>query len=273
MEKYFRLSFYGAILVFAAFLSMLVVSCKNNQVEQPQPAVEVKLKKITYSDSDFQTFSYNDAGKITKYTSQWQFVQNDPTQIKKLNFDFLYDATGNLIRVNTTGGGYIKYYYKNNILEKTEEIDAKDRVQTRRTYTFTGNNLTEEYWETNLVYGDKAEVKVVFDYDNIGNLIKETTSIPDSITHNFVPNDITEYSGFDSNPKTDNLLMRYPHLPAITLQKNNPAKKVFKTADGKIIFTENYTYQYDEKGVPVKKVREIIYPGTPAAQLIGTFDY
>ncbi|MDJ1506746.1 PKD domain-containing protein [Xanthocytophaga agilis] len=232
-----------------------------------------KVVKITYSALDYQDMTYDDEGKIVTYYTQWQFVQNDPSMIKKITYRFHYNEAGQVKQLTTDEAGYpVNYYYKNGVLEKTEELNYKNEVGVRRYYTFEGSRLKEERWETNIAAGDMEKYTIRFDYDTKGNVIRESTFKPAKSGNGEEIYNITEYSDFDDKKNPDNALMRFPYLPGVKIHVNNPGKKVFKSANGTVISTEVYIYQYGVNRYPSQKKRKI-YANGASPELTGVYSY
>lgn len=232
-----------------------------------------KVVKITYSSIDYQAMTYDDYGKIITFHSQWQFVQNDPSVVKEINYRFHYNEAGQIRQLTTDDASSpVNYYYKNGVLERTEELNYKNEVDARCYYTFEGNRLKEEHWETNSAAGDMEKYTIRFDYDNKGNVIKESTFVPAKSGYGEELSETTEYSDFDDKKNPDNVLVRHPYLPWVKMHVNNPGKKVFKIADGTIVSTEVYTYQYGVNGYPLQKKRKV-YANGASSELIGVYSY
>ncbi|MCU0353184.1 MAG: hypothetical protein MUD08_05505 [Cytophagales bacterium] len=260
------------------------VSDKNvSQLDEAAVTVEAdntlpagsRLKKIAYSATDFQEFEYDSEGKLTRYVSQYQFVQGDPTKIQRITYQMQYDDLKRLVRVTQNNGTLttsIKtYFYKDGVLEKTEEARPNGRLLERRTFTFADNRLMQELRETADDAGQvQATYRTDFAYAGNGNLTKETVYLRGNsgfnVDHTF------EYSDFDDKPKSDHLLTRFLFLPSMVLHPNNPGKVVMKLANGTVNYTENYTFQYSPTGLPVRSIRQKTQ-GNVNSQLEATFVY
>lgn len=262
-------------IAFLVLMSFFVMACGKDEetlvIPIPETPVE-RVKQILKSPTDIQSFEYNEMGKVSRYISQWQFVQNDPASVKKIIYDFVYDTNGSLSQVKF-GNSKINYYYQNNLLYKTEETDGKSEILNERIYTYENNRLHEEYTNVkNLRTGLYDTFIRIFKYDAKGNLIKEEEFYKEAGKQAFIPSGRTEYDAFDDKANPDVMTFRFPFLPMIEFFKNNPGKTTHYLSNGNVLNELSFTYVYNDKNYPVKKIQKFIQDNL-MTESIATFDY
>jgi hypothetical protein len=256
---------YGALLQLACVAGMLLPvgllsSCRES-VDcgcTPPPAEDrFRVKRITWAETDFQEYTYNPGGLLTKYVSQWLFVMGTD-QVKRVESTFEYNAQGKITRMVTENLLEVKYFYKGNVLEKSEEYDHKGRLAVTHYYTFgTGHrplqirDVITDPTEGNRVTG---EIKRVYEYDGRGNNTMQKEFVKDLATGEFALNLSTHYEGFDTHKYVENATALNPYVPHARLWTNNYASRTLKDKTGKVLQPPQlYTFECNQEGYPVRK--------------------
>jgi hypothetical protein len=116
------------------FVLALFSSCSDRESPGPETAAAPRLKKVSYTQNDFQEFTYNADGQLAKYRSQWNFVEGDDGQLKNFIVALHYDSgkklKGHYRSARRRAG---KYVYEGNVLKKTEESTTKGGCSLRTT--------------------------------------------------------------------------------------------------------------------------------------------
>ncbi|MBD0259810.1 MAG: hypothetical protein ICV83_29175 [Cytophagales bacterium] len=260
------------------FVLALLSSCNDRENPGPGPAASPKLKKLAYTQNDFQEFTYSTDGLLSRYRSQWNFVEGEDGQLKNFFVDFHYDNGKKLKELTfANGGGPVKYVYEGNVLKKTEEYDHKGRLVITHYYTFGGNRLTEVRDVINdLDDQSQRQLKRTYEYDAKGNLTAQREYYLNVGTEAFVQTEVTTFEGYDDKKNPEGQLDVYPYLPHVRLRVNNPARKTrtATTNGSRVTWIEEYTYEYNAEGYPLKKVTKITVPGAdPVPLRTGTYEY
>ncbi|MCC6280218.1 MAG: hypothetical protein IT262_06455 [Saprospiraceae bacterium] len=237
-----------------------MVACKKENTEclppqqqlpnpLPENALVVQLKR---TDLDHESFSYNYKGQVSQLRSQWQFVEGDPTQIRTQIYDFVYDTEDKPVRINTTGGSDVIYFYKGNRVEKMQELLPQGEVAKEVYFSYANGRIVQEYWDILDVAEDTVSYyKHDYYYDEKSNLTKIVSSVLKNNLY-FTEVERIEYSDFDDKINPISWKMRYPYIPQIRYQFNNPRKEVRTLADGQKQ-TTTYSYEYNAAGLPIIK--------------------
>lgn len=211
------------------------------------------VKRLAWSDIDYQQFTYNERGQVTQRYTQWQFVQGDPTQIRRITYDFQYDTQHQLDAVKSSDGPVQQYFYQGKRIEKVQErLQGSGLLKDEFIYTTNNGRIVQEIQTSlNLITGETTHFKAVFGYDAKGNLNRVDNYVqepgqPFKWYQTFV------YSDFDNKMNTTSWMLRTPYLPQIRWQINNPGKMtmVMSNIPGKIT---TYSYTYNQQGLPASK--------------------
>lgn len=258
-------------LLVAVVLS--VSSCKE-QNESPKPIVvnptpppqepnkpdvpatiAPKLSKVVYSDSDFQQFEYDAEGRITKYLSQWQSVQSDPSKIARIDHVFAYNTVGQLTTVRGQEGES-RYQYQNG------------KVSGIQTYALNGKLLSTMYikWNDKNQVVEREEIipvgvrlpdgpeatKWLYGYDNNGNCVKvEYFYQKDGKFQLF---ETTVFSEFDNAPNALDVIAFHPFLPSAVFQAHNPGRQLVTFAlNPSYQQSVRHQYRYNTKGIVTER--------------------
>lgn len=265
------------LLLAGAVITGLLSACSKDPQDpsiptpapqQPNPLPENALiEKIKWSENDHYTITYNEEHMPVKVVNQWQFVEGDPTKIRTIEYLFDYDAQGLLRQVVESGGWTVKYFYQNKLIDKVMEYYPGGELANQTEYIYDGNRIVQENY---IVFASTGEQESYFrrflKYDAKGNLVKEETlERQDNMV--FVLAHAKEYSQFDQHINPTQWLLRYPYLPQVRWQFNNPGKEVVSVRFfDPVVY--HYVHEYNNEGLPISRT-EI----KPLGTLKADFEY
>jgi YD repeat-containing protein len=252
------------MLLLAAFAFGLS-ACKKEPVEPiPTPVTQqpsalpasALFKQIKWAETDHLTATYDVNNRVSQLRSQWQFVQNDPTKIRSVVYDFQYDAQGKVTRITHAGGLVINLYYNGQLVEKAQELLPSGAVMNDFTYLYNNKRIIGIIRKFTSASNDRvATHKYEFEYDNRNNLsqIKILELLSQPINGNpYKLLETTTYSNFDDKVNTTYWHVQFPYLPQVRWQFNNPRRKEIKVEGGSST-VYNYTYTYNAQGLPTER--------------------
>lgn len=236
----------------------------QQQLPNPLPA-HALVKQIKWDENDHETFQYNDKGQVSRVRMQWQFDQSDPTKIRTIVYDFQYDEQDKPVQVNLSDGFSARYFYHDSLIHVTKELYPGGGVAREVTYIYANNRIAQETWRVSNLPGEPVTVyKHAFSYDAKGNLNKiEIFEQQENLEYKLL--ETTEYSDFDDKINPTSWMLRYPYLPQMRWQFNNPRREVRKVAGGQTEVT-TYAYEYNAQGLPVSQRKEKPVGGVLTAQ-------
>lgn len=223
----------------------------QQQLPNPLPA-NALVKQVKWSENDRDNYQYNNKGQVSQFRQQWQYQENDPTKIRTLVHDFQYDAENKPVLVNVSGNFSIRYFYHGDLVHLTKEFYPGGDLAKEVTYIYAGNRIAQETWRVSNLPGEPVSVyKHAFSYDAKGNLNKvEVYEQQENLQYKLL--ETTEYSDFDDKINPTSWTMRYPFLPQVRWQFNNPRREVRRVVEG-AVETTTHTYEYNAQGLPTVK--------------------
>ncbi|MCP1381671.1 hypothetical protein [Runella salmonicolor] len=238
-------------------VALMMTACKNND-DLPKPPDEtetnaLKLRKASASEIDYQLFDYDSSGRITRHVSQWQYVQSDPSQIKRIENNFEYNSAGQLITVRSQGSDH-RYFYTNGTLERVESR-ASNRLISTTYFLFDAKGRVSEREE--VVPDDRqmsdapAKTKWKYTYDAKGNCVHVDYFL--FMEGKYSLYETLDYSEFDSASNPFDQLSFFPYVPWVKFQVNNPGKQISTAASTGLKQSTTFRYQYDAKGIPTQR--------------------
>lgn len=273
MKTFFRLAALAALTSLAACQKSpedapVFNRPPQQQLPNPLPAGAL-VKRIQSTETDFQTFTYNNRGQVKTYRAQWQYDEADPTKIRVIEDLFEYDGQDKTALSASTGGWSTHYYYNDKLIEKTQVLFPGGAVFTDYTYLYDDNYViglivmqAKEPNEPVVTY------KHLFDYDDRGNLIRDERYTLQETTQGdkfYVLESTTTYGDFDNRINPIGWMLQYPFLPQIAWHVNNPGYQEYKVANS-AAQTTRYTYEYNAAQLPV--VRRITSDGNTRTEVI-----
>lgn len=236
----------------------------QQQLPNPLPA-NALVKQVKWAENDHETYQYNSKGQVSQLRSQWQFDQSDPTKIRTIVYDFQYDEQDRPMQVTYTNGFTTRYFYHGNLIHVTKELYPGGGVAKEVTYIYANDRVAHEIWRVSNAPGEPVTVyKHAFSYDAKGNLSKvEVYEQQENLQYKLL--ETTEYLDFDDKINPTSWTLRYPYLPQIRWQFNNPRKEVRRTPEG-LEETITYAYEYNAQGLPSVQRKTRPLGGTLTAQ-------
>jgi hypothetical protein len=252
-------------------LSSAFSACKVDDDPNPHPDVPsqisplpdfAKLKLLKRSETDFQEFNYNASGFLNQGTYQWQFVQNDPSALRKIVYDFKVDANGRPTEMSYLPGYRIEYVYQNGLIVHSKEFSPGGALNKDRQYQYQQKRISRVVEVRANVPPAVGTTTYRFDYsyDQRGNLNKTQESI---LSNPNTPQEkaslvlVIEYLDFDDQINPNSWQLVYPFLPHLRWQFNNPRKEVRYEGELRPIKTTLYRYQYNDQKLPVLRTEEL----------------
>jgi len=223
----------------------------QQQLPNPLPA-KALVRQLKRTEIDHETFTYNDKGQVSQMRAQWQYDQSDPTQIRTLTYDFEYDTANKPTQMRYTGGFLTKYAYHGNLIHRTKEFYPGGDWAKEVTYIYANNQIAQEIWHINGLPDEPVRIyKHELGYDYKGNLTKvKTYERIDDATYKLL--ETLEYSDFDDKINPTSWMLRYPFLPQVRWQMNNPRRQTRHLSDGSAqVNTHEYTY--NGEGLPISR--------------------
>src|SRR5215217_7511767 len=255
-------------------LAMILFSCRKEHTPIPTepptvpnvPARRVLLKDITIPNlpSPYYHFEYNTDSLVTKADFASGFTI----------YDVLYgnnkisEMRNNILINHDT----LRYTYDNTgKLSLIRFINQSNVVYRHVTFTYNGDLIKEIEWdhkEANI--GFLIDRTLTFTFYPDGNVKTITdhrplrTGVPE---HTY----ITTFDQYDDKINVDDFSLIHDGihdhlflLQGFRLQKNNPKKEIF-SADGVNLYTNDYTYVYNNDNTPSTKTGDFVYTSGPDA--------
>jgi hypothetical protein len=252
--------------LIALVLLLSAAACTKDPAEQPAPGIppqqrlpnplpaHARVREIKRTETDHQTFYYNNRRQVSQVRSQWQFDESDPTQIRTIVYDFQYDEQDRPFQVQTSDGFFANYFYHDTLVERTKEFFPGGALFNEVTYIYNNSRIIQQIWRRANLPGEPTSVfKYTFNYDSKGNLAKvEKFELVDASgpATRYELLETTEYSDFDDKINPTSWMLFYPYLPQVRYQYNNPRREVRKQVGVAPIVTD-YRYEYSAAGLPV----------------------
>lgn len=263
---------YRNLLFFAALIFLF--SCKKEKTTNPHPPgpppPAVKLKDVTLSNlpSPYYHFEYDSSGRVS--------FASFASEFERYNVFYsggLINEMRNNILVNKDRLQY--FYNSNGKVEAINYADSTGNVYTRIDLFYEGEKLVKLEREKKVPGGFVLDKRLLMSYDVNGNLVDINYLYP-AVDGQSENNFTTHFEQYDNKINVDafDLLHNdfFDHLfllPGVQLQKNNPGKET-RTGDG-INYTVNYTYIYNNSGLPLTKNGQLtVTNGTNAGQVFQT---
>jgi hypothetical protein len=260
IKSFFSLLSAMLLVASAAFLQSCHEKCIEPVQAEQFPTTSQRVKRITWADTDFQEYQYDSNGLLSKYISQWLFVQGTD-QVKRVETDFQYDTGKKLVRTVTGNLYETKFFYRGNVLEKSEEYDHLGRLAVTHYYTFNHRNQPLQIRDviTDPTDGNKltGELKHVFKYDNRGNNTVQEEYIMNLTTGAYEYSYGLHFEGFDNNRYVEHAVALNPYVPQAKRWINNYTSRTLRDKTGKVLQpSQKYTFHCNEEGYPLRKTME-----------------
>ena len=261
-------------LWFLAVIGVFAACTKQNEIvttpQQPPDSAfpTVLLKDIVMSNlpSPYYHFEYNADSTISVASFASDFKRYEVRYVNgrisemvtglQEKLQYIYDNTGKLMTVNYfdqlgTFSMQFLFTYEGQKLIKLE--------RNRLLGTIFILNKTMSFF-----YHPDGNLKEIIDHRPAVNGVQPESTTSDRFTQYDNKVNVDDF-GLIHNDFFDQLLL----LPGVQFQKNNPVKEIFTATENS--YEVNYTYTYNDKGVPINKTGEMIMTaGVNAGQRFQT---
>ncbi|MCE7072591.1 hypothetical protein LZG74_19910 [Dyadobacter sp. CY327] len=242
------------ILLFSLItvLSLLAFSCKrDDSLPVIEPGQSTRLEKITSGNENVQLFKYNDRGLVSAVTVHWVYPDS-PGTIGNLIATVEYDSSNRIEKIRNNGKMQVRFTYRGNTLDKTEEYDYKNRLVVSHQYFFTNNGRLSQILD--MVHAGNNQdgaglTKHVYEYDQHGNVRMITTLTRQNENKPFTSTLQVQYDDYDDKINSDPSFVFYPFVKGTVIQKNNPGKitvRDLKTQS--VLSVQKNKFIYDNQG-------------------------
>ncbi len=273
---------HAGLLILAAALAACNGESGTTAPTAPTPPdptpSPVLLRDMVLSNlpSPFYHFEYDAAGRI-KFAS----YASDLTR-----YDVTYDNAGRLSEMQNNilvNHDRLEYFYDDaGRVDEVRYVRSDGSVFTVVFLSYDGPKLTGLERDRRVESGFIVDKRVSFSYYPDGNLMDVTEHRPPVDGGQIETTTVDHYEQYDEGINVDGFSLIHDDffdhlvlLPAVQLQKGNPARET-RTGDG-INFSITYSYDYDGKNRPrVKHGVVTLTNGTDAGKVIpisSTFSY
>lgn len=232
------------------------------------PPVLLKDMVVANLPSPYYHFEYEPGGggQISKLSFASGFFEYSVQYLGSRILELQNDALGNSDRL-------LYHYDLSGRVDEVDYVDPAEQVVGRVRLTYAGDQLTELDRETDFGTGLTPDKTMTFSYYADGNLetivdhrpavggSPETTSVDHFEQYDDQRN--VDAFGLIHNDFFDHVVL----LPNVQLQRGNPARETFTSAD--INYRFDYTYEYDSLQRPlVKGGTATVLSGPDSGQVI-----
>jgi hypothetical protein len=234
--------------------SLMFTACKKQpitpQLPPPQPQQPTgKLAKLVYDTGAFDSLYYLADGRIAK------LVNNiDPVNGDGVSYNFVYDATGKVERINSSEDRSYRYSYENGkVIAISEYINQ--HKSSYKLFNYVNDVLTsmEIYVYNGAARGYEFSALHNYSFYPDGNLKEEVAYAVNAFTGQLVKHMTIEYSDYDNKFNAEELVRQVPYYFGIVRLKNNPGKRVVKRDVPNITTIFNSIFTYDPQSKPMTK--------------------
>ena len=201
---------------------------------------------------------FDDSNRLLKVNTK-SFFPNDV--VLESYTDYTYDAQGVLQKAETDTGYRLEYTWENQKIVRTDEY--LDGVQTRYfTFSYDERNRLSEYttWDDVPEAGGIIPVyKESYLYDQRDNVTHAFLYYYDTGLNGHQLLTTMEFSDYDDMPEGESLFDAYAFNPSVKLRRNNPGKTITRNGKGITNLVDQYSYTYNSRGYPVKKVTTSVF--------------
>jgi hypothetical protein len=214
------------------------------------PPVPLKDIVVSHLPAPYYHFEYDSGGRISHVSFASDFLMYDVlyrdgriAELRNITagntdrLEYVYDAAGRVATVNY--------------------VNPMDTVFARVRLTYAGDKLSRLDRERKLQSGFAIEKTLSFSYYADGNL-EEIVDHRPALNGLEATTTVDRFEQYDDNVNVDGFGLIhndfFDHvvlLPAVQLQKGNPARELF--TGGSVDYRFDYTYTYDEQKRPLTK--------------------
>ncbi|MEO6283216.1 MAG: hypothetical protein ABIN80_24075 [Dyadobacter sp.] len=263
----------NAAVLCGLAIGLLGWSCSHEKEEpivvKPEPQ-KLRIEKITSGTESAQAYAYNAQGLIVRFTSHWVY----PNSTSDANAVIEYDSLSRVSKITDNGSNAILFFYRGNILDKTEEHDHRNRLSVSHFYLFSNEGRLLEVLDQ--VHDADSSTKDYFiknryEYDQNSNVMLVKSSISRAVGEKFAEWLEVRYEEYDTKLNPDPGFINYPFVGGKSMRLNNAGKitvRDMKTQS--IVSVQHNSYTYNSQGYPIRKVQELSSAG---ARTKTTLDY
>lgn len=226
-------------------------SCEDDNAPSKATTLRpLRIEEVAYK----RELIYNQAGQVTRVLSESEMPDK---QIISTVQDFEYNAEGKIVSSLIDNERLYEYTWENGRIVKTEE-KIKGAPSGRYVFSYQANGLIRDMQTYKYENGDvRLMGKITYAFDPVGNIssVKEF-SFKDTA---FSLESIYEYDRYDNFLSADSHFDFHTLNTGLQLHRNNPGRMVQKNKNGVAFAIEDYVYEYDSNGYPVKRESTITF--------------
>ncbi|MFB9863143.1 hypothetical protein [Rufibacter immobilis] len=245
--------------VLAVAATFMLAGCELDDPEPMPSSSPAFLLKVSTTTGDSREFGYDSRGWLVRLDGKGALALNEKQESKS---EVIYDGWGRISYVVTDGPTEdienVYSYTSDNKLYKLEELINK-KVESYHTFEYDGTGENARLKTRSSFYKDaptdaapRETSKSTFTYDASGNLSEVTQSQKTSATADWQVTQRIKYENYDGKVAVQHLTEGFLFTPGIRLHQSNPGKVTIILANGEQRVT-THTYQYNERGLPVKR--------------------
>jgi len=238
---------------------MFSVACKKDGTgpnpnpgpgPDPNPGTQTKhLIKVEEDANTYTTFQYNADGTFQKITSV-EDGENGPSQTV---MTFTYNSAKKISEINNQDGSKIKYTYANNVVAKSEVVDAQNNVVAYNEYAYQNGKVSsvtlnsgieDENGQVNYV----AWMKTEYTYYTNGDVKENTVWTINPLTMSLEKTQVRKYEQYDTKVNPLSQLGEFSQAFLMDLSARNPLLEKAYDGAGSLQETVTYEYTYDNQG-------------------------
>ncbi|WP_272150671.1 hypothetical protein [Tenacibaculum aiptasiae] len=225
------------ISVLLIMLLLILTSCSDsgeNVDTSPKLVIKLEQTQLGSTDTDESNYQYDSNNRMIKIVDRNNKVVID---------NVLYDADGNLTKLNQPGGTSDNYEYTNGKLSKHIRIENNITVTTVE-YFYKNNIIISEKTTDNFNSNSNSRV---FNYEYNGNTVKKVDA---SNANNYR---VIKHDGKKNPFSGINYLIK-----ALPFSSLGNVIEVKTYSNGNLSFTTTNTITYDNENYPTKIVTKEI---------------
>lgn len=238
-------------------VALLAAACSDSDVS-PNPAPESLLPVRVEEDNFTKEIFYDAQGRIDRILHKSIY----PNQVElKTEFDFQYDASGKLARVQT-GDFLFEYTYDGNLISRTNEYIG-DHLTQYHLFKYDGRGLVTEiatYQDIPEQGGWFRTTRGVFEYNASANMTRQTSYYEEGGVEKMLYR--FDYLSYDNKPSYKAVFDVVFFNPQMKYSMNNPKQMESRNRNGILSAIDYYSYEYNQTGYPVKQFTTTYVPST-----------
>jgi hypothetical protein len=249
MNNLFMKQVSGFVCIFSA--TILFFSCQDDV----ELGSSKKYRPLRIEETDYKReLFFNGVEQVIKIVSESYMPDRDVISTEQR---FEYDSEGRIVKSIFDDGRHYDYTWEDGHIVRTEEFEKGVHAK-RFIFSYQSNGLVKEM--VSYTYeGSEPKVagKIVYAFDVNKNIssVKEF-SFTDS---GFLLGSIYEYDRYDNFSSADSRFDFHSLNPSLHFHRNNPGRMVSKNKNGLEFCIEDYVYEYNTSGYPVKRETNVTF--------------